>query len=133
MAGHMNTKYCECRHDKCECYEVPHGIGLEKADVFSVSAIVVSVEPNIPEGLVNVDLNCKELAYAYYNSTVGTEYSYEEFMEEVQEKADEAASATYTPIQIAQGAIGDNYDARLIVLRLCIKVKWLKIYIILKL
>ena len=133
MAGHVNTKYCECRHNNCECYEVPQAPGLGQADTFSVSGIIVGVELNIPDNLVSVDLNCKELAYAYYNSTVGTDMTYEEFMEEVQASADTAASSAYPPIAIAQGAIGDSNDARLLYLRLCIKIKWLKIYIILKL
>lgn len=131
MAGHMNTKYCECK-EHCKCYDVPGGIAIAKVDVFSVSGIIAVYEPNNSERPVGVDLNCSDLEKAYYESTVGTEMTYEEFVADVQVQADEAAAVAYPPIRDANALIGENNDARIVIIRLCVKTKWIKIYIVLK-
>lgn len=130
MSGHVNTKYCKCE-EHCKCYEVPSGIGIAKVDVYSVSGIIAVYDPNA-ERPVGVDLNCKDLEKAYYESSVGTEMTFEEFVTDVQLQADQAASTAYPPIHDANSIIGENNDARIVIVRLCIKTKWLKIYIVLK-
>ena len=132
MSQHVNTRYCECKVD-CECYDVPKTHGGASVDVFSVSAITAKVDLNNPENPVSVDLNCEELKKAFMMSTAGADgTTFETFATDVQLLADEAASRAYPTVLDANSVLGEFDDARIFTIRICLKWKWLKIYIIWK-
>ena len=113
---------------------VPTQQGGSSIDVHNVSAITSSVDFNIPDGpKATLDLNCSELKRAYYESTAGADgTTFETMAGEVQALADEAASRAIAPVGIANETLGLNNEARIATIRICIKWRWLRIYIVWK-
>ena len=118
--------------DCCDCppeLTVPENSDLEnQQDVFGVTAVTARKDET--GGTVSLDLNESEVWTAYNNSCARADGSFEEFYAQVQSEADAGASEIYS-----QGAaINDDWierqrSSRILWVRICIKLKWIRIYI----
>ena len=107
---------------------VPSNNDLGEQDVYGVTGLTSSVDASA--GRVSLALNEDELFEAYNDSCARADESFDEFKDSVQQEADEGASAVYAEA----AAANDNWiqlprSVRIGWLRICIKRRWIQIYI----
>ena len=97
-------------------------------EVYSTCASTDQVDDN---SQVTVDLDEDKLEEIYNESSISSEYTYDEFKEKVQEEADKAATEAWPKIKEVNDfwlELG-SYEQRIIKVRLCIPIGWVRIYI----
>lgn len=115
-------------HDKKE--EPNVGNTLDDGDVYKVSALTDGVDAN---GNVSLRLNCDDLKRAYEVSCASSQASFRQFASEVQTAADEAATPIFQPVNSVNDAFIDSAGAqRVMIIRVCIRWRWIRIYVIWK-
>ena len=107
---------------------VPSNNDLNEQDVYGVTALTSSVDAT--GGRVSLALNDDEVFRAYNDSCARADGTFEEFRAMVQEEADEGASQVYAEA----AALNDTWNqlpraVRIGWLRVCIKTRWIQIYI----
>ena len=101
-------------------------------EVYSSCATTESVSEDDQGNIqVEVDLDEEKLQEIYDESAISSEYTYEEFKEKVQEEADKAASQAYPAIRDTNKTWEEvgGWAQRIIKVRLCIPVGFVRIYI----
>ena len=120
-------------NDCCECppeLTVPENGDLQnQQDVFGVTGVTAEVTDEA-SGQVRLDLNRDEVWTAYNNSCERAGGSFDEFYAEVQAEADSGASEIYSQARtINDGWIDLQRSTRMVWIRICIKLRWIRIYI----
>lgn len=104
---------------------------LQDQDVYHVTGLVNTVSEDGSQ--VTTDLNCDELTTAYEQSCARSMASFDEFASEVQAEADTAASLAYNPFAAVNESFLDQpFAIRALRIRLCIRWRWISIYIWIK-
>lgn len=112
---------------------VPNSGTLADTDVYVANALTATVVPGpLPPdpSTVTLNINCDNLHTAYDNSCMGAAMPFNDFVAAVQAQADTEASTVYN--ELAQ--FNDTQNAlpaaiRVMYVRICIKIGWIKIYI----
>ena len=109
------------------------GTTFHDADVWKVSGVTGEVNDDGTITNVRVDLNCDEMKAAYEGSCARAMASFEEFYNQVQIDTNIAATVAYAD----SAALNDSWESnpasqRIISIRLCIRWRWLRIYVIWK-
>ena len=129
----MSQHRCKCQ-DECDCKPIPNtGMQLSVADVYQMDGIISTISADNQQ--VSVGINCEDLKTAYNDSSASADgTSFETFEAEVQAAADEAATAAYPTVAGANSNLAElsDFNTRIVTIRICIRWRWLKIYIIIK-
>ena len=108
--------------------KVPQSGDLNDQDVYHVTGLTSSKDDSTDS--VTLALNEEELEKAYTESCARADASYEEFREEVYRDANQAASDVYPAYRDLNNATNDNAAGQRILWgRICIKWRWIRIYI----
>ena len=112
----------------CRDLTVPSNSDLNEQDVYGVTGLTESVDAT--GGAVTLALNEDEVFKAYNDSCARADGTFEEFSAEVQQAANEGASQVYQEAR----ALNDTWmelprSVRIGWLRVCIRTRWIKIYI----
>ena len=107
------------------------------ADVYFVGGKVLSETGATGPGepvVAELALNCEELRHAYGTSTAAREATFEEFHAAVLAEATLAFNDVYGAVRSLNALWQDNPPAqRALVIRVCVKWKWLRIYVTIRL
>ena len=115
-------------HEESEAPVV--GASLDDADTYKVSALTGAVNAN---GDPTLRLNCDELRRAYEVSCASSQASFRQFASEVQASADSAAAPIFGPANGVNDAFIDSDQAqRIMIIRICVRWRWIRIYIVWK-
>lgn len=107
------------------------GASLDDADVYKVSALTGEADPTA--NTVSLRLNYDELKRAWEVSCASSQATFQEFAREVQAAADTAAQPIFEPITALNAGFADNENALMaLTIRVCVRWRWLRIYIIWK-
>ena len=100
---------------------------LSAQDVFHVSAKTAAVDA---DGNPLLALNCDELRTAYDTSCLSATTSYSEFARAVEAEANAGAAPMFAPATALNDQFLDSAAAqRILSIRICIRFRWVKIYI----
>ena len=104
------------------------GVTLEDMDVYKVSAVTASGDPTT--GQAELDLNCEEMKHVYETSCARAMADFETFYNEVQQSANAGASEVYADSSGLNTAWETNpAGQRIASIRICIRWRWIRIYI----
>ena len=106
------------------------GASLDDADTYKVSALVNQMNA---DGNPELKLNCEELRRAYDMSCAGSMASFDQFSSEVLASANEGAAPIFGPSMAINDQFADSAQAqRILTIRICVRWRFIRIYIILK-
>ena len=119
-----------------DCNKPVPPAGDNTGDVYFVGGLVSNVSTGTPpDPLLSAELalNCEELRAAYDSSSASAVATFAEFEEQVHADATAGLNESYPEVAALNLAWQDSPNARRIInIRVCIKWRWLRIYIIIR-